>query len=57
MLGPYFSLQEELSHQDGRVFRGERAFIIDTPRSDFASQLHYLVSAYIELESVCISWA
>ena len=39
-IGPYFSLQGELSHQDGMVFRGERAVIPDTLRSDITSRWH-----------------
>lgn len=58
---PYFTLQEELSHQDGIVFRGERAVIPDTLRSAITSvYIHHiwvLKDAYAELESVSTGWA
>lgn len=56
---PYFSLQEELSHQDGIVFRGERAVIPDTLRSDITSQLHasYLgVEGCLRRARECVYW-
>uniref|UniRef100_A0AAQ4PPW8 Gypsy retrotransposon integrase-like protein 1 n=1 Tax=Gasterosteus aculeatus aculeatus TaxID=481459 RepID=A0AAQ4PPW8_GASAC len=56
---PYFSLQGELSHQDGIVFRGERAVIPDKLRSDIGSRLH---SSHLGVEGClrrareCVYW-
>jgi len=56
---PYFSLQGELSRQDGIVFRGERAIIPDTLRSDITSRLH---SSHLGVEGClrrareCVYW-
>lgn len=36
----YFSFQDELSHQDGVVFRGERVVIPDALRRDITCRLH-----------------
>uniref|UniRef100_A0A3P9K7U7 Gypsy retrotransposon integrase-like protein 1 n=1 Tax=Oryzias latipes TaxID=8090 RepID=A0A3P9K7U7_ORYLA len=37
---PYFSFQEELSHQDGIVFKGERAVIPSSLQEDITRRLH-----------------
>ncbi|KAK7912634.1 hypothetical protein WMY93_012845 [Mugilogobius chulae] len=37
---PYFSFQDELSHQDGIVFKGERAVIPFSLQKDITSRLH-----------------
>lgn len=56
---PYFSLQGELSHQDGIVFRGERAVIPDKLRSDITGRLH---SSHLGVEGClrrareCVYW-
>lgn len=56
---PYFSLQEELSHQNGIVFRGERAVIPDVLRADITSRLH---SSHLGMEGClrrareCVYW-
>lgn len=56
---PYFSLQGKLSHQDGLVFRGERAVIPDALRTDIIVWLH---SSHLGVEGClwiaweCVSW-
>ena len=55
----YFSFQEELSHQDGIVFRGERVVIPDARRRDITRHLH---SSHLGVEGClrrareCVYW-
>uniref|UniRef100_A0A672HNR1 Gypsy retrotransposon integrase-like protein 1 n=1 Tax=Salarias fasciatus TaxID=181472 RepID=A0A672HNR1_SALFA len=58
-ISPYFSFQGELSHQDGLVFRGERAVIPDALRTDITVRLH---SSHLGVEGClrrareCVYW-
>lgn len=49
----YHSFQDELSFQDGIVFRGERAVISHTLRADIIQQVH---SSHLGVEG-CLRWA
>ncbi|KAK5853431.1 hypothetical protein PBY51_007214 [Eleginops maclovinus] len=55
----YFSFQDELSHQDGIVFRGERVVIPDALRREITCRLH---SSHLGIEGClrrareCIYW-
>ena len=55
----YYSFQEELSYQDGIVFRGERAVIPDVLRADITSRIH---SSHLGVEGClrrardCVYW-
>ena len=56
---PYCSFQDELSYQDGIVFRGERVVKPEVQRRDITSQLH---SSHLGVEgclrrgSECVYW-
>lgn len=56
---PYFSFQEELSYQDGILFRGERVVIPDALRRDITCRLH---SSHLGIEGClrrareCVYW-
>ncbi|KAK7901627.1 hypothetical protein WMY93_018396 [Mugilogobius chulae] len=58
-IGHYFSFQDELSYQDGVVFRGERAVIPDTLRADITCRIH---SSHLGVEGClrrareCVYW-
>lgn len=49
----YHSFQDELSFQDGIVFRGERAVISHTLRADIIQRVH---SSHLGVEG-CLRWA
>lgn len=55
----YFAFQDELSFQDGVVFRGERAVIPDTLRADLTRRIH---SSHLGVEGClrrareCVYW-
>ena len=55
----YFAFQDELSFQDGIVFRGERAVIPDTLRADLTRRIH---SSHLGVEGClrrareCVYW-
>ncbi|XP_030578703.1 uncharacterized protein K02A2.6-like [Archocentrus centrarchus] len=56
---PYFSFQEELSHQRGIVFRGERAVIPDAMRTEITSRIHAShlgVEGCLRRARECVYW-
>lgn len=55
----YFAFQDELSFQDGVVFRGERAVIPDTLIADLTCRIHSShlgVEGYLRRARECVYW-
>ena len=56
---PYFSIQDELSHQDRIMFRGERVVIPDVLRRDITCRLHSIhfgVEGCLQRARECVYW-